>query len=110
MLVSLWVLPPLQALREARHAPAGTLLTNVAALGGLGRKGLLQCSPPARSKPRDDRNARARDLHARRRLPRREARRAEVYAVAGGAAQSHRTNSTLIKALARAFRWKRMLE
>jgi hypothetical protein len=27
-----------------------------------------------------------------------------------GATQSHRTDSTLVKALARAFRWKRMLE
>jgi hypothetical protein len=28
----------------------------------------------------------------------------------GGAAQPRRTDSTLVKALARAFRWKRMLE
>jgi hypothetical protein len=51
-----------------------------------------------------------RDRDAPRPVPRREARRAEGDADAGRRQQPRRTDSTLVKALARAFRWKRMLE
>jgi hypothetical protein len=51
-----------------------------------------------------------RNRDAPRPVPHREARRAEGDADAEGATQPRRTDSTLVKALARAFRWKRMLE
>jgi hypothetical protein len=40
----------------------------------------------------------------------REARRAQGDAVARGRRESRRIDTALVKALARAFRWKRMLE
>jgi hypothetical protein len=43
-------------------------------------------------------------------VPRREARRAEGDVLPEGAAQARKPDNTLVKALARAFRWKRMLE
>jgi hypothetical protein len=47
-------------------------------------------------------------LHVPFRVPKRGGRK--EMQLPGGAAQPRRTDSTLMKALARAFRWKRMLE
>jgi hypothetical protein len=56
------------------------------------------------------RGTRSRDRDAPRPVPRREARRAEGDAAARGRHAAARTDNALVKALARAFRWKRMLE
>ena len=59
----------------------------------------------------DPRHADPRDRDAPRAVPRREARRAEGDAAARRRPrQPRKADNTLVKALARAFRWKRMLE
>lgn len=55
-------------------------------------------------------NADLRQRNISRPFPRREARRAEENADAEGVRPVSRADNTLVKVLARAFRWKRMLE
>ena len=61
-------------------------------------------------RPHDPRHADRRDCDTPRPVPNREARRPEGDQLPEGAAQPRNTDSSLVKALARAFRWKRMLE